>query len=91
VDDIGKANNRFKKNGVPIVFGPGRHPPSESMFFYFVDPDGHWNEYSFGMEEFPEESARGPRRLPAGLASIDYWGGAPDPDYPQKGVIEAFQ
>jgi 2,3-dihydroxy-p-cumate/2,3-dihydroxybenzoate 3,4-dioxygenase len=91
VDDIGKANNRFKKNGVPIVFGPGRHPPSDSMFFYFVDPDGHWNEYSFGMEEFPEVGARQPRLLPPGLESIDYWGSIPDPDYPQKGTIEVFQ
>ncbi len=91
VDDIGKANNRFKKNGVPIVFGPGRHPPSESMFFYFVDPDGHWNEYSFGMEEFPEVGAREPRRLPNALESIDYWGSIPDPNYPQKGVIEGAQ
>jgi 2,3-dihydroxy-p-cumate/2,3-dihydroxybenzoate 3,4-dioxygenase len=91
VDDIGKANNRFKKNGVPIVFGPGRHPPSDSMFFYFVDPDGHWNEYSFGMEEFPEVGARDPRRLPAGLESIDYWGSIPDSNFPQKGVIEAFR
>jgi 2,3-dihydroxy-p-cumate/2,3-dihydroxybenzoate 3,4-dioxygenase len=91
VDDIGKANNRFKKHGVPIVFGPGRHPPSDSMFFYFVDPDGHWNEYSFGMEEFPEVDAREPRRLPASLDSIDYWGSVPDPGYPQKGVIEALQ
>jgi len=90
VDDIGKANNRFKKNGVPIVFGPGRHPPSESMFFYFVDPDGHWNEYSFGMEEFPEVGARAPRRLPASLESIDYWGSIPDPGYPQTGAIEAL-
>ncbi|MEY2926090.1 MAG: hypothetical protein RL367_567 [Pseudomonadota bacterium] len=90
VDDIGKANNRFKKNGVPIVFGPGRHPPSDSMFFYFTDPDGHWNEYSFGMEEFPEVGAREPRRLPPSLESIDYWGSIPDHNYPQVGVIEAM-
>jgi len=88
VDDIGKAIWRMKKNNVPVTFGPGRHPPSDSMFFYFADPDGMWLEYSFGMEEFPEAGAREPRLLPMKLESIDYWGGAPDPAYPQRGEIE---
>ena len=52
IDDIGRAMWRMKKNDVPIVFGPGRHPPSESVFLYFLDPDGLTLEYSFGMEEF---------------------------------------
>src|SRR5581483_4777122 len=52
VDDIGRALWRMKKKDVPIVFGPGRHPPSDSMFLYFLDPDGMTVEYSFGMEEF---------------------------------------
>lgn len=89
VDDIGKAIWRMKKNGVPVTFGPGRHPPSDSMFFYYADPDGMWVEYSFGMEEFPEHGARGPRLMPLGLQSIDYWGAAPDPAYPNVGEIEA--
>jgi len=89
VDDIGKAIHRMKKNKVPVTFGPGRHPPSDSMFFYFADPDGMWVEYSFGMEEFPERDARAPRLMPLGLASIDYWGAAPDPNYPQRGEIES--
>ncbi len=89
VDDIGKAMYRMKKNKVPVTFGPGRHPPSDSMFFYFADPDGMWVEYSFGMEEFPEREARAPRLMPLGLESIDYWGGAPDPNYPNRGEIES--
>ncbi len=88
VDDIGKALWRMKKNDVPIVFGPGRHPPSDSMFLYFLDPDGITLEYSFGMEEFPEVDARPPRRLPLGLESIDYWGGAPQPGMAAVGEIE---
>ena len=50
IDDIGKAVYRARKLDAPIVFGPGRHPPSESSFFYFLDPDGMTLEYSFGME-----------------------------------------
>lgn len=89
VDDIGKAIWRMKKNRVPVTFGPGRHPPSDSMFFYFADPDGMWVEYSFGMEEFPEHGAREPRLMPLGPRSIDYWGATPDPAYPNVGEIEA--
>ncbi|KCZ99634.1 2,3-dihydroxy-p-cumate-3,4-dioxygenase (CmtC) [Hyphomonas polymorpha PS728] len=61
IDDIGRANVRMKPEGVPIVCGPGRPSQSESMFFYFLDPDGMTLEYRFGMEELPETGARPPR------------------------------
>ena len=66
IDDIGKAIWRCNKNDVPIVRGPGRHPPSDSVFFYVLDPDGITVEYSFEMEEFPEHGARPARELPFG-------------------------
>ena len=89
VDDIGRALWRMKKAEVPIVFGPGRHPPSDSMFLYFLDPDGLTLEYSFGMEEFPEDvTPREPRLLPPGLESIDYWGAIPSPEFAARGAIE---
>jgi 2,3-dihydroxy-p-cumate/2,3-dihydroxybenzoate 3,4-dioxygenase len=77
IDDIGKALWRFQSNGVPIVYGPGRHPPSNSVFLYANDPDGLTVEYSFGMEEFPEFGARAPRILPLVQESADTWGGPP--------------
>lgn len=88
IDDIGKAIYRARKLDAPVVFGPGRHPPSESIFFYFLDPDGMTLEYSFGMEEFPELGARDPRRLPHALESIDYWGAVPDARFGKSGEIE---
>jgi 2,3-dihydroxy-p-cumate/2,3-dihydroxybenzoate 3,4-dioxygenase len=86
--DIGKGNNRMKQAGVPIVYGIGKHPPSESIFLYFLDPDGMMVEYSFGMEEFPEEAPRAPRDMPASLESVDYWGGIPDPRAGKTGELE---
>jgi 2,3-dihydroxy-p-cumate/2,3-dihydroxybenzoate 3,4-dioxygenase len=77
IDDIGKALWRFQNNGAPIVFGPGRHPPSDSVFLYANDPDGLTVEYSYGMEEFPEVGARVPRVLPQSQESTDTWGGPP--------------
>ena len=90
IDDIGKAMYRLRRHEVPIVFGPGRHPPSESIFLYFLDPDGITLEYSFGMEEFPEVDPRPPRLLPFALDSIDCWGAAPEARFGQSGVIETM-
>jgi 2,3-dihydroxy-p-cumate/2,3-dihydroxybenzoate 3,4-dioxygenase len=90
MDDIGRALYRLKKNNVPIVFGPGRHPPSGSVFLYFLDPDGMTMEFSVGMEEFPEAQARDGRVLPPAMESFDYWGGnPPDPRFACTGRIVA--
>ena len=87
MDDIGRALNRMPENEIPIVFGPGRHPPSGSIFYYFLDPDGMTVEYSFGMEEFPEHNPRKPRSLEPRPDSGDYWGGLPTEDWAQRGDI----
>lgn len=87
IDDIGKALTRFKRNDVPVVYGPGRHPPSDSVFLYFLDPDGFTLEYSFGMETFAEAGAREYRTLPAEPGSLDSWGNVPDPRFGVAGAI----
>ena len=89
IDDIGKAIWRFQNNQVEVVFGPGRHPPSNSVFIYANDPDGLTVEYSFGMEEFPEDGARPPRMLPMAPSSSDTWGAPPPRIKPV--LIEADQ
>lgn len=85
LDDVGRALHRFRKGDVPIVFGPGRHPPSGSVFLYFTDPDGMTFEFSSGMEEFPETGAREPRQLPLAPESFDYWGSVPTEAYGRVG------
>jgi 2,3-dihydroxy-p-cumate/2,3-dihydroxybenzoate 3,4-dioxygenase len=87
IDDVGRALNRMKKADVPIVFGPGRHLPSTSIFLYFLDPDGMTTEFSFGMEEFDEPSARAPRELEAKAEVLDIWGSVPDPRFGKIGAI----
>jgi 2,3-dihydroxy-p-cumate/2,3-dihydroxybenzoate 3,4-dioxygenase len=88
IDDIGRALNRLKRDNVQIVYGPGRHPPSGSIFLYFLDPDGITLEYSFGMEEFPETDAREPRLLQPVPESIDTWGSARDSRFATVGEME---
>jgi 2,3-dihydroxy-p-cumate/2,3-dihydroxybenzoate 3,4-dioxygenase len=90
IDDIGSAINRFKRHEVPIVFGPGRHIASNSVFLYFLDPDGLTLEYSYGMEEFAEHSPRLPRTLPPVPESIDSWGGIRDPRMSAVGLVQPY-
>jgi len=91
VDDVGRAMNRMRKAEVPVVYGPGRHDISNSIFIYFLDPDGLTTEYSFGMEEFPEDKPRDPRQLPMKPEILDAWGGLPAPGFGAKGAVEAVQ
>ena len=79
IDDVGRALARLRLAEAPIVFGPGRHPASDSIFLYFLDPDGLTMEYSFGMEAFSEKNAREARRLPFAPEWLDYWGSVRDP------------
>jgi 2,3-dihydroxy-p-cumate/2,3-dihydroxybenzoate 3,4-dioxygenase len=62
--------------------------PSGSIFLYFLDPDGMTVEYSFGMEEFPEEGAREPRMLEPRPEALDTWGSVPKPAFAKVGPIE---
>ncbi|MDQ1002215.1 2,3-dihydroxy-p-cumate/2,3-dihydroxybenzoate 3,4-dioxygenase [Neobacillus niacini] len=87
IDDVGKARNRLNNYETPIVFGPGKHDPSGSIFLYFLDPDEMTLEYSFGMEEFPEEKHRKARLLDNSLPIIDTWGGRPDPKMAKVGKL----
>jgi 2,3-dihydroxy-p-cumate/2,3-dihydroxybenzoate 3,4-dioxygenase len=87
LDDIGQGMNRLKAAGAPIVFGPGRHLPSTSVFLYFLDPDDMTVEYSFGMEEIGEIAGRPARQLEARPDVLDTWGGLPKPGFAQAGDI----
>jgi 2,3-dihydroxy-p-cumate/2,3-dihydroxybenzoate 3,4-dioxygenase len=87
IDDVGCAMNRMKKADVPIVFGPGRHLPSTSIFLYFLDPDGMSAEYSFGMEEISEDNPRPPRDLEPKPEVLDTWGSIADPRFGKTGAI----
>jgi 2,3-dihydroxy-p-cumate/2,3-dihydroxybenzoate 3,4-dioxygenase len=78
IDDIGKLFNRIKRFDVQIQFGIGRHPTSGSIHLYIYDPDYFVWEYTLGMEQFPEDGARQPRRMSADPANLDLWDAVPE-------------
>lgn len=88
INDVGTARNRLLNYNVPVIFGPGRHLASGSIFMYFLDSDGLTLEYTLGMEEFPEENPREPRMLDNTLRTTDMWEGASDPRIGKVGHVE---
>ena len=72
IDDVGRGLARFKAKDVPIVFGPGRHPASTSIFL---------------MEEFSEANPRRPRSLEPLPLNVDSWGSVRDPRMAAVGEI----
>jgi 2,3-dihydroxy-p-cumate/2,3-dihydroxybenzoate 3,4-dioxygenase len=79
IDDVMRAWYMLQKLGVPIAFGPGRHPTSGAMFLYFHGPDGMVFEYSTGVRLIrPEEEAGWqPRQFPRANDSFCMWGAEP--------------
>lgn len=76
-DDIMRSWYFLQKEGVKVVFGPGRHPTSGAMFLYFEGPDGMVYEYSSGVRDITDPGYQ-PRQFPFGVESFCMWGARPD-------------
>lgn len=80
IDDVMRAYYILLERGIPIRFGPGRHPTSGAMFLYFEGPDGMIYEYSTGVRCIAPEDEKDyhPRNFPAVPSSFCMWGARPD-------------
>lgn len=78
VDDVMRSYYFLRGRGVPVVFGPGRHPTSGAIFLYFQGPDGFVYEYSTGVSTIDDEVGHRPRRFPFEPSSFCLWGARPD-------------
>jgi len=80
IDDIMRAWYLLTDKGIPIRFGPGRHPTSGAMFLYFAGPDEMIYEYSTGVRLIAaaDEADYHPRNFPARPSSFCMWGSKPD-------------
>ncbi|BCF97958.1 glyoxalase [Paraburkholderia sp. PGU19] len=80
IDDLMRAWYTLREQGIPIRFGPGRHPTSGAIFLYFEGPDGMTYEYSTGVRLIrpDEEASYCPRRFPFDSTGFCMWGAKPD-------------
>jgi 2,3-dihydroxy-p-cumate/2,3-dihydroxybenzoate 3,4-dioxygenase len=77
-DDVMRSFRFLSERGVPMVFGPGRHPSSSAKFLYFKGPDGMVFEYSSGVKSIADELLYRERQLPFDPAGFCEWGAKPE-------------
>ncbi|MGC0154393.1 VOC family protein [Chromobacterium vaccinii] len=79
IDNLMRSYYFLLERGVPIRFGPGRHPTSGAVFLYFAGPDGMVYEYSTGVRLIAadEEAGYQPRQFPFGPTGFCMWGARP--------------
>ncbi len=77
IDDVMRAYYFLRDHGVPIRFGPGRHPTSGAVFLYFEGPDGMTFEYSTGVRLIEDDAKHKPRQFPFTEKSFCMWGARP--------------
>jgi 2,3-dihydroxy-p-cumate/2,3-dihydroxybenzoate 3,4-dioxygenase len=76
-DDVMRSYHFLKERGVPITFGPGRHPTSSARFLYFKGPDGMVFEYSSGVKSIADELLYRERQFPFDDKGFCHWGAKP--------------
>lgn len=52
---IGRACDVLSKNGIPVIWGPGRHGAGHNIFTYHRDPDGNVVEIFAEMDVMSDE------------------------------------
>lgn len=76
-DDVMRSYYFLKERGVPITFGPGRHPTSSARFLYFKGPDGMVFEYSSGVRSIADELLYRERQFSFDHTGFCHWGATP--------------
>jgi len=76
-DDVMRSYHFLKERGVPITFGPGRHPSSSARFLYFMGPDEMVFEYSSGVKSIADELLYRERQFPFEHTGFCHWGAKP--------------
>lgn len=76
-DDVQRSFHFLRERGIPVVFGPGRHPTSSARFLYFEGPDGMVYEYSSGVRSIADELMYRERQFEFGPPGFCEWGARP--------------
>lgn len=76
-DDVQRSYHFLRERGIPVVFGPGRHPTSSARFLYFEGPDGMVYEYSSGVRSIADELLYRERQFEFAPPGFCEWGAKP--------------
>ncbi len=83
---IEQLGDHLRRNGLTLWFGPGRHGPGNSIFSYFLGPDGFVFEYAAEFQRIANEAAWQTEIWPDEPLTINPWGPLPPPDFLERGV-----
>jgi catechol 2,3-dioxygenase-like lactoylglutathione lyase family enzyme len=72
LDGMMRGIHRLKKQGVEVVWGPGRHTAGDNTFSYFVTPNGYAVEYTAELEEVDDATWQPKVHKPDQLV-MDQW------------------
>ncbi len=65
--------DRFAGREIPLMWGPGRHGPSNNLFIFIEDPDGNWIEVSAELEVIHDRPVK---EWPHAERTLNLWGRA---------------
>lgn len=82
IDDLMRGIGHLKKQGTPVMWGPGRHGPGNNVFCYFQDAAGFVVEYTTDIQKIEDEEAHQPQVWKRVPELMDRWGtsGPPSPE-----------
>ncbi|MEU1176828.1 VOC family protein [Streptomyces sp. NPDC005820] len=82
--------DHFSREGVPVVWGPGRHGVGNNLFIMFHDTTGYLIEFSAEMDLFPDDSTAEPGQWDDYGLAASLWGPVPDFRNRQAEVVADF-
>ena len=70
-DTIRDWCDHLSREGVPVMWGPGRHGPGNNLFIFAEDPDGNWIEISAELEVVHDRPVK---TWPHAERTLNLWG-----------------
>ncbi|MFD7003054.1 VOC family protein [Streptomyces mirabilis] len=74
LDEFMRGTGRMIRQGMPPMWGPGRHSAGDNTFAYFTDPVGNVVEYTTELERVEDEDTWVPRTFSTAPEVADQWG-----------------
>lgn len=73
--------DHLARNGVELIWGPGRHGPGRNIFTYHLDPAGAIVEVFTDLQRIENEDTYVPVDWPLTSRTLNQWGPAPPDDF----------
>ena len=81
-EDFLRQADLLHERGLSLIWGPGRHAPSNNLFMYFRDADGNIIEWMAAVAQIWDDDRHVPRDFDPKLPqTFNLWGILPPPEF----------